>query len=271
MDSSSVALPSSAADNDRLPDWVTTDLDTLMPEGGAVTSLDNYSQSTTPREPWTKQQKRIYHRVNSALTFWEARSYQIRWVMLSSSGESDAKLLAQHHRELLRRAGRQLRFQEVEWFYVITREGFGVIHAFWAWRPKDGEGHRVFWIPQAWLSERWQAIHKAEVVWIAAYKNVGRSRRRVSRYVVTQYVAEQDALVRMGWSWHRTFGVPLARYWQTFKAVHRNVPSVGGMKRLVRNWEAVMRGEELDINGDVYSLANLRSMREWRRAQLAGK
>jgi len=258
------------ADDDLVPDWVTSDLDVLIPEPCGSTSLDNNGQSRTPRQPWTKKQKRIYHRVNSVLTYWEAHGYQIRWVMLSSSEASDARLLARHHKELLRRVGRQLRFLNVEWFYVITREGFGVIHAFWAWRPGDGEGQRVFWVGQAWLAERWEAIHKARVVWIAAYKSAGRSRRLVSRYVVTQYVAEQDALVRMGWSWGRTFGIPLARYWQSFKAVYRKVPSVGGMKRLVQDWEAVMRGEELIINGDVYSLANLRNMREWRRAQLAG-
>jgi hypothetical protein len=74
----------------------------------------------------------------------------------------------------------------------------------------------------------------------------------------------------MGWSWGRTFGVPLARCWQAFKRMHRNVPAVGGMRRLVRNWEAVMRGEELEVNGDVYSLAVLRELRAWRRAQLGG-
>jgi hypothetical protein len=247
---------------------VTTDLDVLIPEAAASTSLDDNGQSRTRREPWSKKQKRIYHRVNSVLTYWEAREYQIRWVMLSSSQASDTRLLARHHKELLRRVGRKLGFGDVEWFYVITREGFGVIHAFWAWRPKDGERRRVFWIPQPWLSEQWQVIHKAEIVWIAPYRTASGSRRRVSRYVVTQYVAEQAALVRMGWSWGRTFGIPLARYWRAFKAVHRQVPSVGGVKRLVQNWEAVMRGEELDINGYVYSLDALREMQQWRRAQL---
>lgn len=135
-------------------------------------------------------------------------------------------------------------FHDLEWFYVITREGFGVIHAFWAWHPVEGERRRVFWAPQPWLSGQWSAIHGAKVVWIAPYSNGGRSRSRVSRYVTSQYVAQQDAFIRMGWSWGRTFGVPLARCWQAFKRMHRNVPAVGGMRRLVRNWEAVMRGTE---------------------------
>ena len=259
------------ADDGPPPDWVTTDLDVLVPEAPASTSLDNNGQSRTPLEPWSKKQKRIYHRVNSVLTYWEAREYQIRWVMLSSSERSDARLLALHHKELVRRVGRKLGFTDVQWFYVITREGFGVIHAFWSWHGKDGERQRVFWIPQTWLSEQWQAIHQAEVVWVAAYKNARRSRSRVSRYVVTQYVAEQDALVRMGWSWGRTFGIPLAHHWSVFKRWHRQVPSTGGIPRLVKNWELVLRGEELNVGGGVYSLANLRSLRAWRQAQLAVK
>jgi hypothetical protein len=259
-----------SADDGQAPDWVTTDLDVLMPEAAASTSLDNNGQSRTPRQPWSRKQKRIYHRVNSVLTYWEARGYQIRWVMLSSSASSDPAKLAPHHRAVLRRVDRQLGFHDVEWFYVITREGFGVIHAFWAWHVPQDERQRVFWVPQPWLSAQWSAIHGAEVVWIAAYSNKGRSRSRVSRYVTTQYVADQDALVRMGWSWRRTFGFPLARSWQAFKKMHRSVPAVGGMQRLVRNWEAVMRGEELEVNGDIYSLDVLRELRLWRRAQLEG-
>lgn len=256
------------ADDGPAPDWVTADLDVLIPEAPAVTSLDEDGQSGTRPEPWSKQQRRIYHRVNSVLTYWAAREYQIRWVMLSSSPASDARLLARHHKELLRRVGRKLGFKGVEWFYVITREGFGVIHAFWAWRQRDGERRRVFWIPQAWVAEEWQTIHKAKIVWVAPYRIASRSRRRASRYVVTQYVAEQTALVRMGWSWGRTFGIPLARYWGAFKRLHRQVPSVGGVKQMVQNWEAVMRGEELEINGGVYSLEALREMQQWRRAHL---
>jgi hypothetical protein len=260
----SAAVP----DDGPAPDWVTADLDVLIPEAPASTSLDRNGQTGTSRPPWTKKQKRIYHRVNSVLVHWESQKFQIRWVMLSSSAESEAARLAQHHKELVRRVGRTLGFRDVHWFYVITREGFGVIHAFWAWRPGAGERRRVFWVPQSWLSQQWRTIHKADVVWISSYQNGGRSRRRVSRYVTTQYVADQAGLVRMGWSWGRTFGIPLAHCWRDFKKMHRRVPATGGMKWLIPNWESVMRGEALDINGGAYSLDSLREMRQWRQNQL---
>ena len=98
------------------PDWVTTDLDVLIPESAASTSLDNNGQSGTSRSQWSRKQKRIYHRVNSVLVHWESQRYQIRWVMLSSSAMSEAALLARHHKELVRRVGRALGFRDVQWF-----------------------------------------------------------------------------------------------------------------------------------------------------------
>ena len=147
------------------------------------------------REPvageWTRKQKRGYHRVRSLLWFWECHQFQVLWVTLSTAEGGDAEKLTYHHKQLRQRIERQLGFQGLEYYQVRTEEGHGVLHIFWAWRVPDGERARRFWISQEWLSTQWQALHGAPVVWIKAYQPSHRSRNRLSRYVISQYVQDQ--------------------------------------------------------------------------------
>jgi hypothetical protein len=157
------------------------------------------------REPvageWTRKQKRGYHRVRSLLWFWECHQFQVLWVTLSTAEGGDAEKLTYHHKQLRQRIERQLGFQGLEYYQVRTEEGHGVLHIFWAWRVPDGERARRFWISQEWLSSQWQALHGAPVVWIKAYQPSHRSRNRLSRYVISQYVQDQCGYVNMCWSW----------------------------------------------------------------------
>ena len=156
------------------------------------------------REPvageWTRKQKRGYHRVRSLLWFWECHQFQVLWVTLSTAEGGDAEKLTYHHKQLRQRIERQLGFQGLEYYQVRTEEGHGVLHIFWAWRVPDGERARRFWISQEWLSSQWQALHGASVVWIKAYQPSHRSRNRLSRYVISQYVQDQCGYVNMCWS-----------------------------------------------------------------------
>jgi hypothetical protein len=68
---------------------------------------------------------------------------------------------------------REFGFKGIEQFVLETTEGNGVLHMVWAWR-----GARSFYVPQAWLSEQWEKIHGAPVVWV---RKMGLARRRRSR------------------------------------------------------------------------------------------
>lgn len=69
---------------------------------------------------------------------------------------------------------------------VHTNEGYGVLHVLI--RTK-------VYLPQQWLSQQWEAIHKSSYVYIKETPD------DVARYVVTQYVADQGtSYQRCSWS-----------------------------------------------------------------------
>ena len=103
------------------------------------------------------------------------------------------------------------------YYQVRTEECHGVLHIFWAWRVPDCERHRRFWIAQPWLSAQWEALHGAPVVWIKAYEAGQRSRNRLSRYVISQYVQDQSGYVNMCWSWKRSLGFPMSTLWEEMR------------------------------------------------------
>ena len=183
---------------------------------------------------WTRQQKRAFHRSMSCLALWAGVKAQVRWVMLSSvnlkTGEKDLASLSPHFQRLRQMIERRFGYVGIEYLKVNTAEGGGVIHCYLAYR-----GRKSFYIPQRWLSKAWRQIHGASYVWI---KKVGLrrdSRKRLSSYIVSQYLAGQDAFIRMSYSSKRTFGFPLVAVWNEFK-------NWAGAKGAVRLWHVLMGG-----------------------------
>jgi hypothetical protein len=141
----------------------------------------------------------------------------VLWVTLSTAEGGNADKLTYHHKQLRQRIERQLRYEGLEYYQVRTEEGHGVLHIFWAWRVRDGERARRFWISQEWLSAQWEGLHGAPVVWIKAYRAGHRSRNRLSRYVISQYVQDQSGYVNMCWSWKRSLGFPIGTMWEELR------------------------------------------------------
>jgi hypothetical protein len=152
------------------------------------------------------------------------------WVMLSTAPGGEASKLAYHHKRLRQSLDRKLGFAGVEFVQVETREGHGVLHVIWAWR-----GPRSFYVPQSWLSAEWQRIHGARVVWVERLRPGDQSRKSVARYVVTQYCANQKALVRLSWSWWG-LTVALASGWESLKRLASETYRDDERKRWVRNY-----------------------------------
>ena len=214
------------------------------------------------RGEWSRKQKRGYQRVRSLLWFWECHKFHVLWVMLSTAEGGDADKLTYHHKRLRQRIEAQLGYRGLEYYQVRTEEGNGVLHVFWAWRAPPGERARGFWISQEWLSAQWGEIHGAPVVWIKAYKPGRRSRNRLSRYVISQYVQDQCGYVNMCWSWKRSLGFQLGVVWDTLKRQWRGRNFVRMMRGeaalpwciLLRTWENLLAGHAVLLGGAVVQL-----------------
>ncbi|HNK76274.1 MAG: hypothetical protein K1X60_00555 [Nitrospira sp.] len=194
--------------------------------------------------------------------FWEAHHFQVLWVTLSTAEGGQADKLTYHHKQLRQRIERQLGFRGLEYYQVRTEEGHGVLHIFWAWRVPDGERARRFWISQEWLSAQWEGLHGAPVVWIKAYQPGHRSRNRLSRYVISQYVQDQSGYVNMCWSWKRSLGFPMSTLWEEMRNqwssrnAFRRIRGEIEIPRVVlfKTWEDLLAGHAIWFDGFILQL-----------------
>ncbi len=153
----------------------------------------------------------------SAVTYWLAHGFQVAFVTLTSAPASDPARIVAHHKELIRRVGRRFGFTDIQHFWVESvgsEHGMVHLHCLWAYH-----GERSFYVPQAWLSETWEAIHGAKVVDIRRVRGGKGSCRRTARYLV-QYAAGQACVRRYAYSWWK-FPVALASGWEALKRLAR--------------------------------------------------
>lgn len=161
---------------------------------------------------WTKRQFRIRRSLMDRLAVWAASGWSVQWVNLTSSPNSDPERLMAHFLALRRMMATRLGVP-VEHAGVRTSEGFGVLHVLMAAKVERGKAWSTV-CNQAWLSETWGRLHGAPIVWISSVKLDTVDRARISRYMVTQYMArgQGDALVRFFQSRQTAWeGVSLAR------------------------------------------------------------
>lgn len=202
-------------------DSIAASADGIAPSApGDLPSLvvDVQGSAQPTREPWTKKQKRLYQRLLSWITQKSADGCQLLRVDLTSADHSESRLLRRHFQELRRRLSRRYGYK-VDAFIVETCEGNGVLHMVWSVDEK-----RAVWIEQGWLAEEWEKIHGARVTWIKRMKTGKYDRRRVTSYLVSQYLVNQgdsgSALVRYSYSWWHC-RVTLGKGWQSIKRQFR--------------------------------------------------
>lgn len=209
---------------------------------------------------WSRKQKRAYHRLISLLNYWEGQRYQILRVDLTSSPDSDYTKLRNNHDKLRKKIERILGFKGIETYILETREGYGVLHCIWAWKQRDGFREKNFFVSQKWLSKEWERLHRAKIVWVAKYdKESFKSKKRVSRYFVSQYVIEQS-FVRYSYSWGRTLGFPLVKLWNLYKEYYLHYERME-FKDVILNWSNFMRGKDpITYFGKLTYVEDLRNM-----------
>lgn len=255
-------------DSSRLPE----DGDSGIADEADESPDESASSSADDRRSWNRQQKRTFHRVHTMLSYWEQHDYQIRWVTLTSSEDSDdADRLAYNHRRLrqtIERAslardadgeGHRLdHVREIESLVIRTcegPEGKGVLHLFWAWKPPEGQHSLDFYVPHDWLSRQWGRIHgphdehseKAAQplhVWIERVGGVDyHSRESLAGYCVSQYLGEHgEALENVSWSWERTLGGSVTEAWQTVRNMTESLDAAKDV------WHRVLGGERVSLS-----------------------
>jgi hypothetical protein len=193
-----------------------------------------------------------YHRLLAFLEYWESHHFSIIRVDLTTAPGGDPSRLGRHFEELLRRISTREK-RKVQYWRLITREGLGVIHSLLAC-----PGDRSLYVEHKWLSGQWRRIHGAPRVYVKRYKAGGGSKERVSKYLVSQYMAGQEAGVRLSASYRETFGFPLEATWELF----REGAGAEGRFDALDRWRGLLRGETVSPRGGVaLNLAWLRGAR----------
>ncbi len=118
---------------------------------------------------WSRKQWRVFQRLTSWCYEAKSRGCQLARVDLTTASGGPAPFLRKHLQELRRRIERDLGYPGIETFVVETSEGNWVLHMVWAW-----VGDRTFIVDQGWLSEQWEKIHGAFIVYIRRM-NLGKS------------------------------------------------------------------------------------------------
>ena len=150
---------------------------------------------------------------------------------LTTARGGDAKKLRRHLFSLKRAIKRTFGVQ-FTYYAIETAEGNGVLHMIWAF-----DQAQYVYIPQEWLSDRWERIHGAPVVFIRRMKVTKEDVKRVARYLTLQYLAGQSKYIRSSWSWW-DLSVPLERGWWTLLRICKslNIP----FKAILEYWGSLL-------------------------------
>jgi hypothetical protein len=178
----------------------------------------------------------------------EAEGYQVRHTILTTAAGGSPRKLAVHFRELMRRVEQKYNYESMAHAKVRTEEGNGTLHVMLAWK-----GRRVFWIDQKWLSEEWERIHGARVVYIKAINGKAHA-KSVARYVATQYIAKQTGKTYFSAN-RQFFGFPLEKAWKAFRvSAGRHLGKSG-----IAAWGMFLAGKIVELStGIVWDIAQVR-------------
>jgi len=156
-----------------------------------ASSLVRYRQNV----PWTRKQRRTFHRILSGVTRARNMGERLRVLTLTSAPDSPGgNLLSQNFQVLRKSVARKFGYR-LEYCRVRTDEGFGVLHVVYR------AGKKGF-LPHSWLKREWNRIHGAKIVYIQELRG---NNKRIARYLVANYVAGHHSFMRQSWSWNWCF------------------------------------------------------------------
>jgi len=176
-----------------------------------VPSLLDYYGQNSAFKPYSRKQRRAHLTLNSFDRYTFKLGCKVSLVTLTTRKGEDwnREKLRKHHQELVRRAERVYKTKIIT-YTIETSEGGGVLHIKWA--MIGGRGY----IPHKWLSLQWGRIHGSWVVDIRSITHTKKDFKRVSRYMINQYLAGQCLFERSSYSWEK-LGLAICKAWAKFK------------------------------------------------------
>lgn len=155
------------------------------------------------------------------MSAWSFHGYQVFWITLTSTPDSDYSRLSEHHNHLKLQASRLLG-RPIEHVKVITGEGYGVIHVLWAIAPpRAGFRDKAQYIAHQWLQDTWLRVHGAFFVHIKRFGGKTKDQAKLSKYIISQYMGNQSAYVRADSSRLACVRFPLRKAYQQLKHIWR--------------------------------------------------
>ncbi len=223
-----------SCDGEELPQQPQRSFSSLDINKGISRHLN--SEQKKNYNPWSKKQRRFYHRAMSGM----ASNEQLRFLTLTSSPQSDGTLLTKHasvlKQRIKRRAWEQRKRGErkhARFEYLgaqeETRGGLRHVHYL----------YKGCYIPQRWLSAAWAELHAAPIVHVCSVRQKRRAQQKVANYVSKYLSKDMDARFLCSWQWcFRGFG----GRWEMFKKEFRG----GALKR----WHRLLAGEKIYVGGN---------------------
>jgi len=145
-----------------------------------------YSSHKSPfKTEWNKKQRRLYHRVLSGFEFAKKQGDYIRVLTLTSSLDSSKDI--HHSFEILKKRIRR-KCGKFEYACVkeLTKDGLEHLHIV----------YRGPYLSQKWLSDAWNDIHKAKIVWIARlYSWI------LAKHLARYFIKEGVGRFWSSWNW----------------------------------------------------------------------
>jgi len=179
------------------------DADGRAAAGGEAGAMLDKSKQNVPsrasRVAWTVKHWRIKGALRDFLLWSESVGGHRFFLTLTSSRVSGSReRLRRDFQALRKRLARKLQIDpsEVAYCGVDTTEGCGVLHLLVSVPRGKGRNAR-FLVSVEWLRAAWVEIHSAQQLRVVPVRSDKSTARRLSSYMVSQYVAGQDALVRL--------------------------------------------------------------------------
>ena len=164
--------------------------------------------------------KRFWQRAKSGVFAGRKKNEFFAFLTLTSSPESPEEISKSWER-LKKRI--QRRFGRIEYIWVREFTQSGLLHMHVVIRGP--------YIPQKWLSQNWQEIHRAKIVHIEAIWNVEKAIRYMAKYLSKEIVG------RFGYSWGWVF----RRSGEVWRILCRSMLGNGyKLKDILKIWEFVM-------------------------------
>lgn len=154
--------------------------------------LDEKCQNVPPPlRRWGKKHFRVRQKIRDCLRFWQRDRRCLWWMTLTSSPESPPARLRRDFQAWRKRLARLLSLEPVDLQYVMidTAEGHGVLHFVIAFPENSAR-----FLDYRRLGENWQAIHGARQVRFVRVRDGDGSARRLSNYMISQYMVTQGEL-----------------------------------------------------------------------------